>query len=158
MGIAELEAVLQAGQRANKYRLNFTLPTGVSGTVRDLSVLVKSTSLPGTTEGQIEIKREGLTRRLKGDEVTDATWNVVLQIPSKSKDLFKTFYDWKALVKDYKVTMSVDLLDMANVASATFNVEGCWVVTIPAVAPDSDSSDTIMELDITLSADKIGLV
>ena len=158
MSIQELEAALEAGQRLNKFRINFTLPAGVSGDIRNLSILAKSSSLPGITTGQIELKRDGLTTRIKGDQVTDATWNVLLQVPSKSKDLFNTFYKWKDLVKDYKATMSVQLLNMENETSAEFKVSGCWVVTLPPIAPDQDSSDTIMEFDVTFSADLIEIV
>lgn len=153
--IEKLEKILGSGQRANRFKLNFTLPAGVTGSTSDLQVLVKSTSLPGVNVGQIELKRDGKTIRIKGDEVTDATWTATLQIPEKAKDTIKTFYDWKDVVEGYKVKMTADLLDLQNKSSAKFELVGVFLLNLPPLSPDTESSDTILDLEVTFSIDSI---
>lgn len=152
--IAEFESELNGGQRANRYKISFSLPTGVSGDIRSLSLLGKSTTLPGKESGQIELKRDGKTIRVKGDTTSTATFNVTFQIPKKSKEFIKTFYEWNDLEEDYKTTMSVNLLDLTNTAVATQTITGVWVSSIPGLALDQDSSDTILEFDVTFSCDE----
>ena len=157
MSIEELEKTLNGGTRSSKYRLNFTLPNGVGGDVRTLQILAKSTTLPGKDRGQIEIKKLGKTRRIKGDDVTTSTWNCTFQLSSKPQEIIKTMHEWYDLEDEsaYKVTMTADLLDLQNEVTFTYKLEGVFVLNLPTIAVSSEDTDTLLEYDVTFSVDNI---
>lgn len=153
--INTLEQELNGASRENRYRLTFVLPSGVSGDVRKLAILARSTALPGKNYGQIEIKHSGKTNRIKGDEVTDATWTVEFLVPRDAKQVYKSMEDWFNLTENYKVDMETYQLDIANEVAQTFKVEGVWVQALPAVNWNTETENTIKSFEVTFSADKI---
>lgn len=161
MSVAELEKELEGGSRVNRYRLNITLPTGVPGDVRKLSVLVKSTNVPGKTRGVINILREGITRRIAGDSVANESFPVLFNVPKNGSTVYNTVYNWYKLPEtsnDYKADMTIEQLDIQNAVSSTWNVKGCWVSVLPAVSFNSESNDTLLEFEATFTLDDIELV
>lgn len=153
--IQSLEEALNGASRENRFRCIFTLPAGISGDTRTLQILARSTTLPGKNYGQIEIKHSGKTARLKGDEVTDATWTVEFLVPRDAKQVYKSMEDWFNLTEDYKVEMSADQLDIANEVAQTFKVEGVWVQALPAVNWSTETENSVKSFEVTFSADKV---
>jgi len=153
--IQVLEEVLNSASRENRFRVNFTLPGGVSGDVRNLSILVRSTTLPGKNVGQIEVKHSGITHRIKGDEVTDATWNCEFLVPQKSSEIYAAMSQWLDVKENYKVQMTANQLDTQNNITHTFTMTGVWVQALPPINWSTESSDTIKSFDVTFSVDKI---
>ena len=153
--IQTLEEVLNGASRENRFRVNFTLPSGVSGDVRNLSILVKSVTLPGKTYGQIELKHSGKTHRVKGDETTDGTWTTDVMVPKDSRAVYSAFESWFKLTENYKVEMSVDQLDITNAVTNTFKLEGVWVTALPGVNWSTDSENVIKSFEVTFSVDQL---
>ena len=153
--IQVLEETLQGGARENRFRVNFVLPSGVSGDVRNLSILVKTATLPGKTSGQIEIKHSGLTHRIKGDEVTDATWTTEVLVPKNATTVYGAFESWFKLIENYKVNMTAEQLDIQNNVTQVFTLEGVWVTALPAVNFSTESQDTLKSFEVTYSVDKL---
>lgn len=150
-----LEEVLNGGARDNRFRLNFTLPSGVSGDVRNLSILVRSTTLPGKSDGQIEIKHSGLTHRVKGDETTDSTWTCEFLVPKNSATVYATMQQWSKLKENYKVEMTAEQLDIANAVTHKFTLKGVWLQALPGVNWSTETGDAIKSFEVTFSVDDI---
>lgn len=153
--VQSLEELLNGASRENRFRINFTLPGGVSGDVRNLSLLVRTATLPGKSDGQIELKHSGITHRIKGDEVIDATWSTEILVPKDSRQVYSTFEQWKSLKENYKVQMTANQLDIQNNVTSTFTLEGVWVQALPAVNWSTESQDTIKSFEVTFSVDKL---
>ena len=155
MSIQELAAKLNGAQRSNRYRINFTLPAGVGGDIKTLQILARATSLPGKDRGQIEIKKLGKTARLRGDDVTTATWNCEFLLSKNPAEVIKTMEAWYALQEDYKTTMTVDLLDVTNEVSMSFKLDGVFVLNLPPIAVSTEDADAVLPYDCTFSVDEI---
>lgn len=153
--ISAYEEALNSASRENRFRCMWTLPSGVSGDARKLQILGKSATLPGKNYGQIEIKRSGKTHRIKGDEVTDATWTVNFSVPKDADAVYKSMEDWFNLEEDYKVEMTAEQLDVTNATTQVFKIEGVWVQALPGVNWDHESENVIKSFEVTFSADKV---
>ena len=67
--LAELKSAIGAGGRANKYRVNFSVPGTIATTsdIQNAATLCKATQFPGMTIGQIEVFNQGRKLMLPGD-------------------------------------------------------------------------------------------
>lgn len=153
--ITSLEQALNGASRENRFKLTFVLPSGVSGDVRTLQILSRSTTIPGKNYGQIEIKHSGKTARIKGDEVTDATWTTEFLIPKDASKIYKAMEQWFNLIKDYKTNMEVYQLDITNKVVQKFVINGVWVQALPGINWSTENENTIKSFEVTFSADKV---
>ena len=161
--VSELEQALNSASRQNRFRVAITIPSGVDTNTKDLQLLCTSTSVPGITRGSIEIKRDGKTVRIAGDELTDETWTVTFQVPGKEKCklIYKAFDQWLRKGDDYessldyKSTSTIDQLDIDNTVSYDWKIEGIWVSALGPISFDSDASDTLQTFECTFTIDRV---
>lgn len=158
MSLQELDSALQSGARTNRFLLEFILPTGITSDVRKLSLLALSVSVPGKTRGAITINYGGKTGRIAGDELTDETFPVSLQVPQDSETVYKLFNDWILLPDtedNYKTNMKCSQLNLQNEKTQTWDMKGCWVSTLPPVDFNRTSQDEIKEFEVTFTLDDV---
>jgi len=161
MSVYELDKTLNGGARENRFKVNFTLPAGIPGEIRELSLLVTTTNVPGSTRGTITITKDGKVVRIAGDNVPNETFPCSLRVPKDAKKAYSTFYEWYNLPdtsNDYKVKMNMQQLDTQNNVIATFEMTGVWVSVLPDVTFNTDSADTISTFEVTFTLDTINLV
>ena len=156
--IQELEVALNGGQRINRFRVNFTLPTGVPGDIRDLNVLVTSTSVPGKTRGVIELLRGGKTHRLAGDDTPDESFPVSFKVPKDGNKIYASMYAWydlPATSSTYKTKVTIQQLDTQNNVTISWEVGGVWLSKLPAIAHTNETKDAILEFETEFIFDTI---
>ena len=158
MSVYELDKTLNTGARENRFRVSFTLPAGVPGDVRELSLLVTSTNVPGKTKGTITIQKDGKTARMAGDMVTDETFPCTFRIPRDTGKVYGMLYSWYELEEEYKVIMKMEQLDVTNATIATWELSGVWLSVIAPISMNSESQDTIATVEATLTLDDVKLV
>lgn len=162
--IAQLKAALGAAARANKYRINFSIPSSVS-TVSDLSeanVLCKATSFPSITLGQIEAYNQGRKLIIPGDTAYTNTWEVTFY-QTENHALRRDMIAWLHAADDFQRNrhsgsptdimgiMSVEQLDSAGNGTVKYTFHNVFVHEVGEVALADDTNDEAMEFSVTFS-------
>lgn len=165
MSINELNVALQGGARGNRFRLEFALPSGVSGKIKNLNILTKSTTIPGIDNGTIEYKYMGQTARMSGDRVVAPTWTPTLRLPSNAKEVLEAFYQWEekasprdgsiANPSDYQVDIIARQLGINNEVMFSWKLKRAYCSNVPEISFDAESGDAIMEFAPTITIDDI---
>jgi len=164
--IREIENVLGASGRQNKYRVSFAFPAAVS-TATDLAsvdILAKSTEAPQKEIGLIELWNQGRKLPIPGDTTFDNTWVVSFYLGEnhairydllKWQDACDNFYtnihtgDPSAVFSDLRI----EQLDSAGKVTAQYTLHGCWPSVVGPVtyADDAENSPTEFEVTFTYS-------
>ena len=160
----ELKSAIGAGARANKYRLNFSVPPTVA-TVSDLSradALCKSTQFPGMTIGQIEVWGQGRKLLIPGDTSYENTWTVSFYL-TEDHALRRDMISWMRSADHFQNNqhsgapgdimgeLSVEQLDSAGNPTSKYTFHNVFVSEVGAVEVSDETADTISEFDVTFS-------
>ena len=162
--IREIEGVLGATARQNKYRISFAFPAAVtpSTSLKDVDVLAKGASAPQKEIGIIELWNQGRKLPIPGDTTFDNTWEVTFYLDEshtirldilKWQDACDNFYinkhsgDPSALLTDLKV----EQLDSAGEVTARYTIHNCFPSVVGEVTFDDTAENTPQELSVTFT-------
>lgn len=158
----ELKTLLKAGARANKYKVQINGAAGVTIDAKNADILCKAASFPATTIGQIEVWNQGRKLVIPGDTSFDNTWNLTFY-STEDHALRKQFIDWMVKMDDFRenkhyatpgdvmAEMIVSQLDNAGNETAKYKFYDCFPQNISEITVGDDSTDTLVEFDVTFS-------
>lgn len=162
--LAKLKNTLGAVARANKYRVNFSIPAAVP-TKSDLSsadILCKATSFPSMTIGQIEVFNQGRKLVIPGDTSFTTTWGLTFY-GTEDHALRKDLISWMISADNFQKNthsgnpnavlgeLSVEQLDSAGNATVRYTFHNVFVQEVGEIALGDDTMDTAMEFSTTFS-------
>lgn len=162
--LAELKSALGAGARANKYRINFSIPSTVStvSNLQNADVLCKATSFPSMTIGQIEIFNQGRKLIIPGDTTYTTTWSVTFY-NTEDHSLRRDMINWMKAADHFQNNqhsgnpssimgeLSVEQLDSAGNPTAKYTFHNVFVQEVAELSLGDDQVDTVQEFDVTFS-------
>mgnify|MGYP003959508505 CR=1 FL=1 len=159
---ASLRKALQNGARANKYNVNLN----VSGEI--IEELVKATSFPEKTIGQVEVFAQGRKVILHGDTEFTNTWDVTFYLDEDHSNR-KVFLEWMTRIDDYEtnvhanvteemVDMLVTQADMSGDDTVSYKFKNCFPSNVGSVDVADDTNNTISEFTVTFSFDNWEIV
>lgn len=162
--LAELKSAIGAAARANKYRVNFSVPSAVP-TTSDLSTvdtLCKASNFPSMTIGQIEVFNQGRKLILPGDTSYTNTWTLTFY-GTEDHAIRKDMISWMKAADHFQNNshsgnpaalmgeLSVEQLDSAGNATVRYTFHNVFVQEVGEIALGDDTQDTAMEFDVTFS-------
>ena len=162
--IREIEQVLGAAGRQNKYRVSFAWPALVPA-VTDLNsvdVLAKSTNAPQKEIGIIELWNQGRKLPIPGDTTFDNTWTVSFYL-GEAHDLRYDLLKWQdACDNFYKNVhtgdpasifsdLRIEQLDSAAKVTAQYTLHSCWPSVVGEVTYDDSAENSPTEFDVTFT-------
>lgn len=162
--LAELKSALGAGARANKYRVNFSIPSAVATTsnLQNADALCKASNFPSMTIGQIEVFNQGRKLILPGDTTYTNAWTLTFY-NTEDHSLRKDMISWMKSVDHFQNNthsgnpqalmgeLSVEQLDSAGNPTAKYTFHNVFVSEVGELAIGDDQVDTIQEFDVTFS-------
>lgn len=162
--LAELKNALGAGARANKYRVNFSVPATVAtaSNLQNVDALCKASNFPSMTIGQIEVFNQGRKLILPGDTTYTNTWSLTFY-NTEDHALRKDMISWMKSVDHFQNNqhsgnpaavmgeLSVEQLDSAGNPTARYTFHNVFVQEVGELAVGDDQVDTIQEFDVTFS-------
>ena len=162
--IRDLQSTLKSGARANKYRVSFTFPAGVSGVtdLTDVDVLAKTATAPTREVGAIELWNQGRKLSIPGDTVFDGAWPVDFYL-TENHQLRYDMIKWADACDNYQTNkhtgnpgsifadLRLEQLDSAGEVSAQYTLHNCYPQSIGEISYGDDSADTVAEFNITFT-------
>ena len=155
--------LIGGGARANQFRVTITAPSGISIPFFDLnrtSFLVKGSSLPAFTLGEIAVPFRGRSIYIAGDRSFDDTWSTTF-INDTDFMIRNAFETWSNGINDlanatgvtrpidYTVDLTVEQLDRDDTNLKSYIFRSAWPKDITAIDLSSDSTDAIEEFEVT---------
>lgn len=123
--VSDLKAALGQGAKVDKFTIELGVPSG-DGTLTlgaDGPVLIKATSFPEKTLGQIEVWEQGRKLILPGDTAFSNTWTVTFY-QTVGHDIRKMFIKWMDAIDNFEQNKHVCTPDMFMVEGKV-NQLGC---------------------------------
>ena len=162
--LAELKSALGAGARANKYRVNFSVPAAVAtvSNLQNVDTLCKASNFPSMTIGQIEVFNQGRKLILPGDTTYTNAWTLTFY-GTEDHALRRDMISWMKAADHFQNNshsgnpaelmgeLSVEQLDSAGNPTATYTFHNVFVSEVGEVAIGDDQADTPVEFDVTFS-------
>jgi len=162
--LEELKHALGSGARANKYRINFSVPSTVP-TVSDLinaDALCKASNFPGMTIGQIEVFNQGRKLMIPGDTTYTNSWALTFY-NTEDHALRRDMISWMKSADHFQNNthsgnpasimgeLSVEQLDSAGLPTAKYTFHNVFPMEVSELAIGDDQVDTIQEFEINFS-------
>jgi hypothetical protein len=162
--LSTLKSALNAGARANKYRLNFSVPSTVStsSNLQNADALCKATQFPAMTVGQIEVFNQGRKLMIPGDTTYENSWNITFY-NTEDHALRRDMISWMIAADNFQKNthsgnpasimgeMSVEQLDSAGNPTVKYTFHNVFVSEVAALEVADDTVDTIQEFDVTFT-------
>ena len=153
--------LIGGGARANQFRVTITPPTGIATglDVRRTSFLVRASSLPAQTLGEIAIPFRGRSIYIAGDR-TFETWTttvmndtdfLIRNAMERWMNGINALSDNSGLENpsDYQVDAFVDQLDRAGSVIKSYTFRGLFPLTIANIDLAYDTNDAVEEFEVT---------
>ena len=162
--LQELKGALGAGARANKYRINFSVPATVPVTsnLQNADALCKASNFPSMTIGQIEVFNQGRKLILPGDTTYTNVWTLTFY-NTEDHGLRKDMIAWMKAADHFQNNehsgnpasimgeLSVEQLDSAGNGTAKYTFHNVFVQEVAELTIGDDQVDTVQEFDVTFS-------
>jgi len=162
--LAELKSALGSGARANKYRVNFSVPAAVatSSNLQNVDALCKAANFPAMTLGKIEVFNQGRKLIIPGDTAYENAWTLTFY-NTEDHALRKDMIAWMRAADHFQNNshsgnptalmgeLSVEQLDSAGNPTAKYTFHNVFVEGVGELAVGDDTADTIQEFDVTFS-------
>lgn len=130
------------GARPTKYRIECALLP------QELTILAKTSQLPGVDRGVIDKKFLGQQIKIQGDRTYA---DLELTIELDENDTVRPALEAWAAVRDLKATISVFQLNKDNEDMMQYDYLYAWPSSIGAIDQGQDSTDTISEYSVTFA-------
>ena len=154
--------LLGGGARANQFRVTITPPTGISIglDVRRTSFLVKGSTLPALTLGEIAVPFRGRSIFIAGDRTAPDTWSTTFL--NDTDFMIRTAMErWSNGINDlanntgvvapadYQTDLTVEQMDRDDTVLKSYIFRSAWPTGITAIALATDANDAIEEFEVT---------
>lgn len=162
--VAELKRALGPAARANKYRVNFSVPQAVP-TQSDLSTvdtLCRSSSFPSASIGQIEVFNQGRKLIIPGDTSYTNTWTLTFY-QTEDHGIRRDMIAWMKAADHFQDNnhsgnptailgeLSVEQLDSQDKPTVRYTFHNVFVQEIGEISLTDDTDSGAMEFDVTFS-------
>lgn len=155
------------GFRPNRYEVQLTFPTAVNFATdasRQIQFTCKTSAIPGSNMGVIDVPYKGRNLKVAGDKVWD-DWNVSIMLDSNMLTR-SVFEQWHNLIlgfetnvaspgmqnpANYYANATVNLLDREDKVIKTYLVDGMFPMLVGEVALGYDQNDMVAEQPVTFS-------
>jgi len=158
--IRELSATIGAGARANKYRVTFAFPAGVTGVTNldEVDVLAKTATAPGKEIGQIELWNQGRKLIIPGDTSYDGQWPVDFYL-TENHSLRLDMIKWTDACDNFQknthsgnpgaiyADLRLEQLGSDGEVTATYTMHNCFPSNVAEITYGDDTADTIGEFN-----------
>ena len=155
-------SLIGGGARANQFKVTITPPTGINIglDVARTSFLVRGSSLPASTLGEIAIPFRGREIYIAGDRTTAETWNTTF-LNDTDFMIRNAMESWINGINDaadatgvvspaaYQTDMQVEHLDRDNTILKTYIFRSAWPTTVSTIELTSEAAAAIETFDVT---------
>lgn len=162
--ILELKQALGPGARANKYRINFNIPTAVPRTadLATVDTLAMGSSLPQKSIGMIEVFNQGRKLVIPGDTSYPNTWTITFY-NTEEHNIRRAILEWMRSIDHFQDNMhsgvpleimtdlSVSQLDSAMNETVRYTFHGCWPQDMSEITMGDDQQDTVTQFTVTFA-------
>ena len=162
--IREIESVLNAAGRQNKYRFSFAWPRGLQGDtdLASVDVLAKATTAPEREIGVIELWNQGRKHVIPGDTAFTNSWSVDFYL-GENHSLRYDMVKWQVACDNFHknvhsgnpsaifADLRVEQLDSAGKTVAQYTLHSCFPTTVGEVSYCDDSENSPTEFNCTFS-------
>ena len=154
--------LLGGGARANQFRVTINPPTGITiGLLsRRTSFMVKTSSLPAMTLGEIAIPFRGRQIFIAGDRTFADTWSTTF-INDTDFMIRNAMERWSNGINDlanntgvvdpadYQTDLTVEQLDRDDRVLKSYIFRSAWPTTVGSIELSYDTIDAIEEFEVT---------
>jgi hypothetical protein len=154
--------LLGGGARANQFKVTITTPSIDIGPfdLEKTSFMVRATSLPAMTLGEISVPFRGRSIYIAGDRTFDETWSTTF-LNDTDFMIRNAMERWSNGINDlknatgvtnpnlYQVDLTVTQLDRDDVPLKSYIFRNAWPTSITAIDLTSDAADAIEEFEVT---------
>ena len=171
LNVEEIKAALiYGGARPTHFEVTFNAPPAIAtaGSLQNLSVLCKATTIPPSTIETMPVFYKGRQVKLAGDR-TFAAWQVTL-INDEDYALHRVMMSWSQAIDaheahtrnrgatgdpySYKVDATiVQLSKVGGIPVWSCNIVGMWPQEVGAIELNYDTPNTIEEFQVTFEYD-----
>ena len=154
--------LIGGGARPNQFRVTITPPSGIviGLDVRRTSFLIKGTSLPAQTIGEIPVPFRGRTLYMAGDRAEFDAWATTI-INDTDFMVRNALERWMNGINDlenntgvintadYQTDATVEQLDRDDTVLKTYIFRGIWPQSLGAIDLSHESANTLEEFTCT---------
>ena len=154
--------LIGGGARANQFRVTITSPPGIAIglDIRRTSFLVRGSSLPASTLGEIAVPFRGREIYIAGDRTTAETWNttfmndtdfMVRNAMERCINGINDAADATGVVApaDYQTDLQVEHLDRDDTVLKSYIFRSAWPTSVTAIDLSSEAAAAIETFDVT---------
>ena len=154
--------LIGGGARANQFRVTITPPPGIAIglDVRRTSFLIRGTSLPAQTLGEISIPFRGRNIVIAGDRTFDETWTTTFMndtdfmIRNAMERWSNGINDLAANTgvvapSDYQTDLTVEHLDRDDTVLKSYIFRSAWPTSVTSIDLTSEAAADIETFDVT---------
>ena len=154
--------LIGGGARANQFRVTITPPPGIfTGLqVRRTSFLVRASSLPAMSLGEIAIPFRGRSIYIAGDRSFDETWSTTFMNDTDFM-IRNAMERWSNGINDlanatgvtspstYQTDLTVMQLDRDDNVLKSYIFRSAWPTSVSSIDLTADATDAIEEFEVT---------
>ena len=154
--------LIGGGARANQYRVTITPPPGIAIglDVRRTSFLVRGSSLPAQTLGEIAIPFRGRQIYIAGDRTFETAWTttfmndtdfMIRNAMERWSNGINDLAEGTGVIapSDYQTDLTVEHLDRDDTVLKSYIFRSAWPTTVTAIELTNDAQDAIETFDVT---------
>ena len=154
--------LIGGGARANQFRVTITAPTGIAIglDVRRTSFLVRGSSLPAQTLGEIPIPFRGRSIFIAGDRPDPEAWTttflndtdfMIRNAMERWMNGINDLADNTGVIApaDYQTDLTVEQLDRDDTVLKSYIFRSAWPTSVAEIALTSEAAGAVEEFDIT---------
>ena len=154
--------LIGGGARANQFRVTITSPPGIAIglDIRRTSFLVRGSSLPASSLGEIAIPFRGREIYIAGDRTTAETWNttfmndtdfMVRNAMERWINGINDAADATGVIApaDYQTDLQVEHLDRDDTVLKSYIFRSAWPTSVTAIDLSSEAAAAIETFDVT---------
>ena len=154
--------LIGGGARANQFRVTITSPPGIAIglDIRRSSFLVRGSSLPASTLGEIAVPFRGREIYIAGDRTTAEVWNTTFlndtdfMIRNAMERWVNGINDARDATgviapADYQTDLQVEHLDRDDTVLKSYIFRSAWPTSVTAIDLSSEAAAAIETFDVT---------
>ena len=155
-------SLIGGGARANQFKVTITPPTGINIglDVARTSFLVRGSSLPASTLGEIPVPFRGREIYIAGDRTTAETWTTTFMNDTDFM-IRNAMERWSNGINDlanstgvvapadYQTDLTVEHLDRDDTVLKSYIFRSAWPTGISAIELTNDAADAIETFEVT---------
>ena len=154
--------LIGGGARANQFRVTITPPPGIAIglDVRRTSFLVRGSSLPAQTLGEIAIPFRGRQIWIAGDRTFDETWNttfmndtdfMIRNAMERWSNGINDLADNTGVIApaDYQTDLTVEHLDRDDTVLKSYIFRSAWPTGVTSIDLTSEAAADVETFDVT---------